>query len=70
VGAELTLADCSLFPLFFFATRLHPMLGDKDPTAERAPLARWWQAVRKHDAIQRVDAELAKALAISMGGGK
>jgi hypothetical protein len=46
------------------------MLGDKDPTAERAPLARWWQAVRKHYAIQRVDAELAKALAISMGGGK
>jgi glutathione S-transferase len=70
VGAELTLADCSLYPLFYFATRLHPMLGDKDPTAERAPLARWWQAVRKHDAIQRVDAELAKALAISMGGGK
>jgi glutathione S-transferase len=70
VGAELTLADCALFPLFFFATRLHPMLGDKDPTAERAPLSRWWQAVRKNDAILRVDDELAKALAVSMGGGK
>ncbi len=70
VGAELTLADCSLFPLFFFATRLHPVLGDKDPTAERAPLSRWWQAVRRHDAIQRVDGELAKALAASMGSGR
>ena len=70
VGAELSLADCSLFPLFFFATRLHPLLGDKDPTAERAPLARWWQAVRKHEAVQRVDGELAKALAASMGGGR
>jgi glutathione S-transferase len=70
VGAELSLADCALFPLFFFATRLHPMLGDKDPTAERAPLARWWQAVRKNDAILRVDAELAKALAAAMGGGR
>lgn len=70
VGADLTLADCALFPLFFFATRLLPMLGDKDPTAERAPLARWWQAVRRNDAIVRVDAELAKALAESMGGGR
>lgn len=70
VGAELSLADCSLFPLFFFGTRMHPMLGDKDPTAERAPLARWWQAVRRHDAIQRVDAELAKALAVLMAGGR
>jgi glutathione S-transferase len=70
VGAELTLADCALFPLFFFATRMHPMLGDKDPTAERAPLSRWWRAVRKNDVILRVDGELAKALAVSMGGGK
>jgi glutathione S-transferase len=68
VGAELTLADCALFPLFFFATRLHPMLGDKDPTAERAPLARWWQAVRRDAAILRVDAELAKALVAWIGG--
>jgi glutathione S-transferase len=70
VGAELTLADCALFPLFFFATRLHPLLGDKDPTAERAPLSRWWQTVRRHDAIARVDGELAKALAESMRAGR
>jgi glutathione S-transferase len=66
VGAELTLADCTLFPLFFFATRLHPLLGDKDPTAERAPLARWWQAVRRNPAIQKVDGELTKALTTFM----
>ena len=66
VGAELTLADCTLFPLFFFATRLHPMLGDKDPTAERAPLSRWWQAVRRNAAIEKVDGELTKALATWM----
>jgi glutathione S-transferase len=70
VAGDLTLADCALFPLFFFATRLHPLLGDKDPTAERAPLARWWQAVRRHEAIGRVDAELAKALAATMGAGR
>jgi glutathione S-transferase len=66
VGSELTLADCALFPLFFFATRIHPLLGDKDPTAERAPLARWWQAVRRNAAIQKVDGELTKALATWM----
>jgi glutathione S-transferase len=66
VGAELTLADCTLFPLFFFATRIHPLLGDKDPTAERAPLSRWWQAVHRNAAVQKVDAELTKALATWM----
>jgi glutathione S-transferase len=66
VGSELTLADCALFPLFFFATRIHPLLGDKDPTAERAPLARWWEAVRRNAAIQKVDGELTKALATWM----
>jgi len=65
-GSELTLADCTLFPLFFFATRIHPVLGDKDPTAERAPLSRWWQAVRRNAAIEKVDGELTKALATWM----
>jgi glutathione S-transferase len=66
VGSELTLADCTLFPLFFFATRVHPLLGDKDPTAERAPLARWWQAVRRNAAVEKVEGELTKALATWM----
>jgi glutathione S-transferase len=67
VGESLTLADCTLLPLFFFATRLHPLLGDKDPTAERAALSRWWQAVRRNQAVLRVEGELEKALAIAMG---
>ena len=70
VGSSLTLADCSLFPIYFFATRLHPFVGDEDPTAQRKPLATWWEAVRKHPAVERVDAELTKALAVAMGGGR
>jgi len=70
VGASLTLADCALFPVYFFATRLHPLVGDKDPTAERRPLGTWWEGVRKHPAVERVDAELTKALAAAMGGGR
>ena len=70
VGASLTLADCALFPIYFFATRLHPLVGDKDPTAERKPLSTWWQGVRRHPAVERVDAELTKALAAAMGGAR
>jgi glutathione S-transferase len=63
LGAQLTLADCALFPIYFFATRVHQALGDVDPTASRPPLASWWKTVALHAAIQRVDAEMAKALA-------
>jgi glutathione S-transferase len=70
MGKDLTLADCVLFSLFFFATKVHPMLGDKDPTASRPALAQWWDAVQKHPAVAKVNAELGKALAEEMGGRK
>lgn len=66
MGKLLTLADCTLFPLFFLATKVHPLLGDKDPTASRPPLASWWQGVAQHPAVARVDAELTEALAAMM----
>jgi glutathione S-transferase len=67
VGDRLTLADCALAPLFFFATRLLPLLGDKDPTADRARLTTWWEAVQRHDAVAKVSGELARALAERFG---
>ena len=70
MGSALSLADCVLFPLFFFATKVHPMLGDKDPTASRPALAQWWDAVQKHPAVAKVNAELGKALAEEMGARK
>lgn len=69
-GDELSLADCSLFPIFFFATRVHPMLGDESPVAQRAHLAAWWEAVQQHPAVQQVDDELSRALAEALGGGR
>lgn len=68
LGSQLTLADCALFPIFFFATRVHDVLGDADPTASRPPLASWWKTVGLHPAIHRVDVELAKALAEMRSG--
>ena len=68
-GAELTLADGTLVPLFFFATRLHPVLGDKSPVESRPSLAAWWDAVLRHAAVAKVNAELEKALAEFLAAG-
>lgn len=62
VGAKLSIADCTLFPISFFATRLLPLLGDKDPLAERPKLSAWWGAVLEHEAVARVNGEIEKAL--------
>jgi glutathione S-transferase len=66
LGPQLTLADAALFPIFFFATRIHPLLGSEDPTASRPALGIWWKGVSQHPVVQKVDAELAKALAAMM----
>lgn len=68
-GPELTLADCALYPFFFFATRIHPVLGDKSPLEGRPKLAAWYEAAKQHPAVARVDQELEKALGIYMSGG-
>lgn len=62
-GPHLTLADCSLFPTFFFATRLFPILGAASPVTGRFRLASWWERVQDHPAVRRVNGELEKALA-------
>jgi glutathione S-transferase len=67
VGSSLSLADAALFPIFFFATRVHAALGDADPTSSRPALAAWWKGVAQHPAVRRVDAELAAALAVMLG---
>lgn len=63
VGESLSLADATLFPFFFFATRMLPVLGDKDPLAARAKLARWWSDVQQNEAVAKVNQEMEKALA-------
>jgi len=67
VGKQLTLADAALFPIFFFATRVHATLGAADPTASRPALGAWWKGVQQHPVIQKVDAEMGAALAAMMG---
>lgn len=67
LGASLTLADAALFPVFFFATRVHAALGAEDPTASRPALAAWWKGVQQDPVIQKVDAEMNAALAAMMG---
>jgi glutathione S-transferase len=62
-GAELSLADCALSPVFFFLTRLMPAVGGKSPLEGRPRLARVGEAVAKHQAVARVLDEMATALA-------
>lgn len=61
-GAELTLADCSLHPIFFFVVRLVPALGGANPLEGRPKLSAWWGQVRQHEAVARVAEEMRQAL--------
>jgi glutathione S-transferase len=69
-GAELSLADCALAPIFFFLTRLMPAVGGPDPLAGRPKLARVGDAVAKHPAVAKVLAEMGTAMAERMGGAR
>ena len=61
VGSALTLADCAVAPLSFFATRLLPVVGAPAPFAGRPGLLRWWEAIEKDGAGSRVLAEMDAA---------
>jgi glutathione S-transferase len=67
-GKELTLADCTLCPMFFFLMRIVPMLGGASPLEGRPKMARVGEAVAKHPAVARVIGEMSAAFAERMGG--
>ena len=62
-GAELTLADCALAPLFFFLGRVMPAVGGPGPLDGRPKLKRVADAVAKHPASAKVLAEMDAAMA-------
>jgi glutathione S-transferase len=62
-GADLSLADCELAPMFFFLTRFVPALGGPSPLEGRPKLARVVEALAKHPASAKVLAEMGAALA-------
>ena len=68
-GAELSLADCTLAPLFFFLTRLVPAVGGKNPLDGRPKLARVNETESKHPAVAKVLGEMGAAMAEMMKGG-
>lgn len=67
-GKELTLADCTLCPMFFFLTRIVPILGGASPLEGRPKSARVGEAVAKHPAVAKVLGEMSVAFAERMGG--
>jgi glutathione S-transferase len=62
-GAELTLADCALAPLFFFLGRVMPAVGGPSPLEGRPKLKRVADAVARHPAAAKVLAEMEAAMA-------
>ncbi len=68
-GPELTLADCALCPVFFFLTRVIPMLGGKNPLEGRPRLARVGETVAKHPAVAKALDEMSAAMAERMKSG-
>ena len=67
-GKELTLADCTLAPHFFFLTRILPGVGGPSPLEGRPKSARVGEAVAKHPAVARVLGEMGAEFAERMGG--
>jgi glutathione S-transferase len=68
-GPELTLADCALAPIFFFATRLLPALGGASPVDGHPKLARLHEANLAHPAVARALGEMSVALEAMLKGG-
>ncbi len=64
LGSTLCLADAQLHPVMFFIARLKPRLGQQDAAKGRPRLERWWEQVRQHEAVAKVDAEMAAAAAV------
>ncbi|HEX2465497.1 MAG TPA: glutathione S-transferase family protein [Thermoanaerobaculia bacterium] len=62
IDRQLTLADCSMAPAFFFVVRVVPGLGGKNPLESRPKLQAWWNAVRDEPSVKRVMDEMRAAL--------
>lgn len=68
-GPELTLADCALCPVFFFLTRVMPLVGGKPPLEGRPRLASVGATTARHPAVAKVLDEMSTAMAERMKAG-
>jgi glutathione S-transferase len=62
VDGQLSLADCSMAPAFFFVVRIVPALGGKNPLESRPKLQAWWNVMREDAVVNRVMDEMRQAL--------
>lgn len=68
-GPELTLADCALCPVFFFLSRVMPLVGGKPPLDGRPRLACVGETAARHPAVARVLGEMGAAMAERVKSG-
>jgi glutathione S-transferase len=69
-GAELTLADCSLAPVFFFLDRILPAVGGTSPVENRPKLKQACDAAAVHPAVAKVLGEMSAAMTERMKGAR
>lgn len=62
LGDRLTLADCALAPAWFYLERFLAAGGQEPPEYGHAPLAAWWDAVRRDPAVADVLSGMERAL--------
>ncbi|MGK2741338.1 glutathione S-transferase family protein [Tepidicaulis sp. LMO-SS28] len=67
VGETLSLADCALMPILFFADRISPMFGSQNAFQKTPNLAAYYEATQKDPVVARVMQELDEALAKMQG---
>ena len=59
VGEKLTLADCSLAPVFLLATNVPPAAGFTNPIDRCPRLRAWWRVVGQHSAVHKAFEEMS-----------
>lgn len=59
---NITLADCSMMPVLFFAKNVPLWLGTKDLSTELNAVTQWWEASNKNPAVSKSLNEIAEGL--------
>ena len=67
VGSQLTLADCSLVPIFVFIEKYLPFFAIDKPLDDYPKLLAYWQKITTEPVIEKVIAEIQQGIAAKAG---
>lgn len=61
-GEKLTLADCSILPVLFFAKNVPTWLGCEDRSTALPAVSQWWDRANQHTAVAKTMGEIGEGL--------